>query len=75
VEEATALGAGILAAVGSGIYRNVSEAAEAMVVIGNQYSPATETAQVYDRLITIHTEAYQALEKAKVFSRLSTLDA
>lgn len=75
VEEATALGAAILAAVGGGIYRSVGDAAEAMLSIGNQYSPASETAQVYDRLFSIHTEAYQALEEAKVFSRLSTLDA
>jgi D-xylulose kinase len=75
VEEATALGAAILAAVGSGIYRSVDDAAEAMVSIGNQYSPASETAQIYDRLFSIHTEAYQALDEAKIFSRLSTLDA
>ncbi|MFX1300391.1 MAG: xylulokinase [Promethearchaeota archaeon] len=75
VEEATALGAAILAAVGGGIYQNVSKAAEAMVAIGNQYLPEKEPAQIYDRLFSIHTEAYQALEEAKVFSRLSTLDA
>ena len=50
-------------------------AAEAMVAIGNQYSPENEPAQVYNQLFSIHTEAYQALEEAKVFSRLRTLDA
>ncbi|MFX1564861.1 MAG: xylulokinase [Promethearchaeota archaeon] len=74
IEEATALGAAILAAKGCGVYREVSQAAEAMVSIGEQYSPSKELTDRYNSLYTIHTDAYQALEKAKVFSQLSTLD-
>jgi D-xylulose kinase len=74
IEEATALGAAILAATGSRLYREVSQAAEAMVSIGEQYRPSKELADRYNSLYSIHTDAYQALEKAKVFSQLSTLD-
>ncbi len=74
IEEATALGAAILAATGVGVYREVSQAAEAMVSIGEQYTPRKELESRYNQLFTIHNDAYSALEKAKVFSQLSTLD-
>lgn len=74
VEEATALGAAILAAVGSGIFKNVETAAEHMVAIGDTYTPSELNKRLYDRLFNIQSDTYVALEKAKVFSRLSTLD-
>jgi D-xylulose kinase len=75
IEEATALGAAVLAATGGGLYRDVSQAAEAMVSIGEQYDPSTKFAKRYNQLYTIHTDTYLALEKAKVFSQLNTLDS
>ena len=74
IEEATALGAAILAATGAGLYRDVSQAAETMVSIGERYKPSTKLAKCYNQLYSIHTDTYQALEKAKVFSQLSALD-
>ena len=74
IEEATALGAAILAATGGGIYRNVGQAADAMVSIGEQYKPSAKLVKCYNQLYSIHTDTYQALEKAKVFSQLSALD-
>jgi xylulokinase len=74
IEEATALGAAILAAVGGGIYSNIMDAAEKMTAISEHYSPTKEHGALYDELFSIQTESYQALEKAKVFSRLSTLN-
>ena len=75
IEEATALGAAILAATGGGCYRDVSQAAEAMVSIGEQYKPSVKLANRYNQLYSIHNDTYQALEKAKVFSQLNTLDS
>jgi len=74
IEEATALGAAILAATGGGLYRDINQAAETMVTVGERYQPTQELANRYDRLYLIHTNTYRALEKAKVFSQLSTLD-
>ncbi len=75
IEEATALGAAILAAVGGELYRDVGRAAEAMVNVGERYQPAQELANRYDKLYKIHTDTYHALEKAKVFSQLGALDS
>ncbi len=75
IEEATALGAAILAATGGGLYRDVSQAAKAMVSSGERYKPSTKLKKRYDQLYAIHTDTYQALEKAKVFSQLNTLDS
>ncbi len=75
IEEATALGAAILAATGSGIYQNVTQAAEAMVTVGENYQPTQELANRYNKLYRVQTEIYQALEKAKIFSQLGTLDS
>ncbi len=74
VEEATALGAAILAAVGGGLYKSVEQAAESMVVVGEQYIPSDELESCYDKLYAIQTKSYNALEKAKVFSQLRTVD-
>jgi len=73
IEEATALGAAVLASVGAGIYRDVVEAAGKMVAVGERYRPSPEYQALYDALYTIHGDAYEALEKAKVFARLSAL--
>ncbi len=71
IEEATALGAAILASVGGGIYGNVVEASEKMVRVGEQYTPSPKLRALYDKLYDIHSDAYTALQKAKVFARLS----
>jgi xylulokinase len=73
VEEATALGAAVLASVGAGIHRNVLEAASKMVAIGDRYRPSPEHQSLYDELYAIQGDAYEALEKAKVFARLAAL--
>lgn len=74
IEEATALGAAILAAVGSGVYGDVKKASEQMVSLGEAYVPSEGRKSRYDKLYSIHSEAYSALEKAKVFAQLGTLD-
>ena len=75
VEEATALGAAILASVGGGLYPTVDRAVESMVTGGARFEPSVEIIDHYNKLYAVQTEAYQALEKAKVFSHLSILEA
>jgi D-xylulose kinase len=75
VEEATALGAAILASVGSGLYSTIDQAVKSMVTSGARFEPASELTDQYNKLYAAQTEAYRALEKAKVFSQLSILDA
>jgi xylulokinase len=73
IEEATSLGAAVLASVGAGIHRDVVEAAGKMVAVGERYRPSAEYQALYDALYAIHGDAYEALDNAKVFARLSAL--
>ena len=73
VEEATALGAAVLASAGGGVYRSVEEAAEHMVQLGERYQPDPNHRQLYDTLYSIHSDTYQALTKARIFKRLASL--
>ena len=56
--EATCLGAGILAAVGGGWYADVRAAADAMTGTAARYVPAPATMEVYNRL---YQEVYRTL--------------
>jgi sugar (pentulose or hexulose) kinase len=47
--EASALGAAILAAVGSGCFKSISDAASAMVGLGETIAPDSRHAALYDR--------------------------
>jgi xylulokinase len=47
--EASALGAAILAAVGSGCFKSISDAASAMVSLGETIAPDSRRAALYDR--------------------------
>jgi xylulokinase len=73
IEEATALGAAVLASVGAGIYRDVVEATGKMVAVGERFQPSPDHQTLYDALYKIQGEAYEALENAKVFARLTAL--
>ncbi len=65
-EEATALGAAMIAAVGSGLYANLQEAADNMVHVTGRYEPIPENVETYEKLYRIFTDTYDAL-KDKVF--------
>lgn len=60
VTEATALGAAIAAGVGAGIYKDLSSAAEALVVWDKTYTPNTENTKIYDAITQKWQSAYQA---------------
>jgi xylulokinase len=71
VEEATSLGAAILAGVGVGIYKSVSEASENMVQIGERREPNENNREVYDKLYKVHNDVYMALKEKGVYASLS----
>lgn len=59
--DSAALGAGILAAVGCGIYESVEEAVEQILRYEQPLSPDPETAAGYDKVYGLFTQAYPAL--------------
>lgn len=71
VEEATSLGAAILAGVGVGIYKSVSEASETMVQISERREPDEKNREVYDKLYKVHNDVYMALKEKGVYASLS----
>ena len=60
VKEATALGAALLAGVGSGLYDNLEEAVETTVHIDRVYEPNMENHAVYERVFDKWQKVYQA---------------
>ena len=61
VEEATALGAAMLAGVGAGKYRDLSEAASRIHRPGKTFEPNLENVSLYEDLFGIYKEIYCSL--------------
>jgi xylulokinase len=60
-DEATALGAGVLAAVGAGLYPSTETAAAAMTSVGARYEPQAQMSETYDSLFSVYRQLYPAL--------------
>jgi xylulokinase len=60
-DEATALGAGVLAAVGAGLYASTAQAAAAMTQSGIRYEPRVNSRATYDALFSVYRQIYPAL--------------
>ena len=60
-DEATALGAGILAAFGAGLFDSVEDAASSMTGTGRRYEPNAVAAAEYDALYATYRQVYPAL--------------
>lgn len=69
IEEGPALGAAILAAVGSGAYASVAEAAEKIVRIAEVVEPEAELAARYDKKYAQFRKLYPALKQ--VFAEMA----
>ena len=71
VEEATALGAAILAGVGAGVYKNIETAAENMVIIDEQREPIKNNSTIYDKYYEIYNQLYLALKQKDLYNKLA----
>jgi sugar (pentulose or hexulose) kinase len=71
VEEATPLGAAMLAGIGVGLYRNEDDAYRHVCRPGRVYAPDREAAAAYARLFPIYRQIYPALHSLS--HQLSTL--
>lgn len=68
-EEATALGAALFAAIGSGTYPDIHEAIANMVQVDYRIEPIPDNVKRYERLYKIFCEMYEDLSK-RVFPAL-----
>ncbi|MBI9045770.1 MAG: hypothetical protein JEZ06_14865 [Anaerolineaceae bacterium] len=71
IEEATALGAAILAGVGVGVYNNLKEAAERIHKPGRLFEPDMKLSSFYTELFEIYREIHPTLERinSRIYNR------
>ena len=62
VAEGAAIGAAMLAGVAEGNFKNLDEAAEAMVELGATYEPDLSKKAAYDEAYERYKECYKAME-------------
>jgi xylulokinase len=61
-DEATALGAGILGAVGAGLHADVIEAVQSMTSKSQRYEPISQNVATYEKLYSTYRQIYPALK-------------
>jgi xylulokinase len=71
IEEATSLGAAILAASGAGLFPDISEAAEKLCKVENKYLPNEEKNQFYEKLYNLSYDIYNSIEKNNLFTEFN----
>lgn len=71
IEEATALGAAMLAGVGIGVYKNLEEAAQRVKKPGKLFEPDTKLTPLYTELFDIYRDIYPALQRinSRIYNR------
>jgi len=63
VEEVSALGAAVLAAIGLNIYSDYDEAVRNMTASGDVFTPDKETVEIYDKLYkSVYKNVYKRLK-------------
>ncbi len=73
VPDATLIGAGILGAVGAGIYSSPAEAVANMVRVESTLQPIKENVERYNQVYQVYRSLYQTLINEGVFTQLSSL--
>jgi len=63
IEEASALGAAMLAAISLGIYKDLNDASRNMVKIVERHTPSPEVHRKYEDMFQMYKELYRALRK------------
>lgn len=63
VEEATALGCAMVAAVGAGIFKDYNEAAKSMVRVTRCYKPRPENVEIYKDAYKVWQDIFKGLNK------------
>jgi len=71
IEEATALGAAMLAGVGAGVYADLLEAARRVHRPGRMFEPDTKLASFYDEMFGLYRGIYPALKElnSRIYNR------
>jgi xylulokinase len=73
VPDASLVGAAGLAAMGTGLFKNLDDMAGSMIRFGEVYSPVPANVEVYNKTFAVYRDAYFGLKEKNVFSRLAQL--
>lgn len=71
--ECAAIGAAIIAGVGSGIYRNIEHGVANLVTISKIYTPRSAYTEMYNNLYHLNEQSYQVLNEAGIFTKIMGL--
>jgi sugar (pentulose or hexulose) kinase len=73
IEEATSLGAAILAASGAGIFPDIAKAAENICKIDKKWLPDTDRHSKYDKLYRFSYDLYNLLQRNNIYAKFQDL--
>lgn len=71
IEEATSLGAAILAAVGAGCFTDISKAAENLCKVDKKWLPNSETQPIYDKYYHFSSGLYNLLKDNNTYKKFN----
>jgi len=74
LEEATALGAAILAASGAGIFPDIAKAANDICKISDKWYPNKENNQIYESIFNFYNIFYSNLENSNMYRKFFDLN-
>ena len=69
IEEATSLGAAILAAAGAGLFPDISKSAESICKVDKKWSPDTTNLELYGKLYSFSTELYTLINEKSLYRK------
>lgn len=73
VEEATSLGAAILAASGAGIFPDIVKAAESICKVDKRWIPDTQNTEKYDKIYNFSVYLYNHLNNENIYQKLNNI--
>ena len=73
IEEATSLGAAILAASGAGIFPDIVKAAENLCKTDKKWNPNVERQKTYEKLYIYSSELYNIMEDNNLYKKLNDI--
>ncbi|MFX1453558.1 MAG: FGGY-family carbohydrate kinase [Promethearchaeota archaeon] len=74
IEEATSLGAAILAASGAGLFSDISKAAENLCKVDKKWIPNEENNKFYSRIYKFATDFYDLLTEKNLYKKFNNLN-
>ena len=73
IEEATSLGAAILAAAGAGLFPDISKAAENLCKVDKKWIPNEKNHQIYDDMYEFSYNFYETMDQQRVYKDFNDL--